>query len=119
MTETSGVTSISAGTVDTTEMPVSIGKMCPNLEGKIVDSKGDALPLGEAGELWLRGTQIMQGYLNNPKATQETITADGWLRTGDIAKFGKSGDIYLVDRLKEVIKVKGFQVRKIPPRKLF
>jgi len=62
------------------------------------------------GEILIRGPNIMKGYLNNPKANEETFTADGWLRTGDIGKMAKDGHIYVVDRLKELIKVKGFQV---------
>ena len=62
------------------------------------------------GELWIKGPQVMQGYLNNAKATAETITDDGWLRTGDIARIDEDGYLFIVDRLKELIKYKGFQV---------
>lgn len=64
----------------------------------------------ESGELLVRGPQVMLGYHNNEKATQETITADGWLRTGDIAHYDENQSFYITDRLKELIKVKGFQV---------
>ena len=60
--------------------------------------------------MWVKGPQVMQGYLNNPTATAETITPDGWLRTGDIAYVDEDGFVFVVDRLKELIKVKGFQV---------
>ncbi|MFC6639704.1 AMP-binding enzyme [Sulfitobacter sediminilitoris] len=65
---------------------------------------------GEDGELWVRGPQVMKGYLNNAKATAETIVEDGWLRTGDIAHFDSDGYLFITDRLKELIKYKGFQV---------
>lgn len=87
------------------------GLALPNTECRIVDIEtGDDKPAGEEGELWIRGPQVMKGYLNNPDATAETITADGWLRTGDIATIDADGYMFIVDRLKELIKFKGFQV---------
>lgn len=83
----------------------------PNTASKIVDpNSGDTLGQGEEGELWVKGPQVMQGYLNNALATAETITKDGWLRTGDIARIDADGYMFIVDRLKELIKYKGFQV---------
>jgi 4-coumarate--CoA ligase len=83
----------------------------PNTESRIVDPETlKDLPRGEDGELWVRGPQVMKGYLNNAKATAETITEDGWLRTGDIAHFDEDGFLYITDRLKELIKYKGFQI---------
>lgn len=81
-----------------------------------VDSKETKGP-GESntGELWIRGPQIMAGYLNNEEATQRTVDADGFLHTGDVGYFDDSGNFYVVDRLKELIKFKGFQV---PPAEL-
>ncbi len=64
----------------------------------------------EEGELWIRGPQVMKGYHNNPKATAETITGDGWLRTGDLGLIDDDGELWIRDRLKELIKYKGFQV---------
>jgi len=110
LTETSGMVAITSGPVDASEVSVSIGKVSANSEAKVVDTEGRAQPLGATGELWLRGPLIMQGYLDNPKATMDTITLDGWLKTGDIATIKDDGNIYIVDRLKEIIKVKGFQV---------
>jgi len=71
--------------------------------------------VGEDGELWIRGPQVMRGYLNNPDATAATIDADGWLHTGDIGHADPDGHFVVVDRLKELIKYKGFQV---PPAEL-
>lgn len=87
------------------------GLTVPNTLCRIVDvESGVDLPAGKEGELWVKGPQVMQGYLNNPKATAETIVEDGWLRTGDIAMFDQDGYMFVVDRLKELIKYKGFQV---------
>lgn len=87
------------------------GQAVPNTECRIVDIEtGADLSAGEEGELWIKGPQVMQGYLNNPAATAETITDDGWLRTGDIARIDNDGYMFITDRLKELIKYKGFQV---------
>ena len=72
-------------------------------------STGENLPEHSTGELCIRGPQIMKGYLNNEKATEETIKK-GWLHTGDVAYYDPDGNIFITDRLKELIKVKGFQV---------
>ncbi|MDK3019043.1 AMP-binding protein [Pseudodonghicola flavimaris] len=91
--------------------PGASGVTISNTECRIVDpATGQDLPLGEDGELWVKGPQVMKGYLNNPKATAETIVEDGWLRTGDIGHFDEDGYLYITDRLKELIKYKGFQV---------
>jgi len=96
--------------------PGSVGLTVANTEIRIVDpDSGEDLPVGPEGELWIRGPQVMKGYLNNPEATTETIDSDGWLHTGDIARIDGEGHVYIVDRLKELIKVKGFQV---PPAEL-
>ena len=89
----------------------AVGVGVPNTACKIVDPEtGDALAVDGEGELWVKGPQVMQGYLNNAKANAETITSDGWLRTGDIARVDADGYLFIVDRLKELIKYKGFQV---------
>ena len=88
----------------------SCGVVTPNTECKIVDvSTGENLPANKTGELCIRGPQIMKGYLDNEKATIDTIKK-GWLHSGDIAYYDEGGNIFIVDRLKELIKVKGFQV---------
>jgi len=96
--------------------PGSIGVLLPNTECRIVDPETEHdLGLDEDGEVWIRGPQVMAGYLNNPEATAITIDADGWLHTGDIGHVDEDGHFYIVDRLKELIKYKGFQV---PPAEL-
>lgn len=96
--------------------PGSIGILIPSTECRIVDTEtGKDLGLGEDGEIWVRGPQVMPGYLNNEKATKETIDEDGWLHTGDIGHVDADGHFTIVDRLKELIKFKGFQV---PPAEL-
>lgn len=87
------------------------GLTIPNTETRIVDPATLAdVPEGADGEIWVRGPQVMKGYLNNPAATAATITQDGWLRTGDIGHVDADGYLFITDRLKELIKVKGFQV---------
>ena len=96
--------------------PGSVGALIPNTEARLVDPEtGEDVAEGEEGELWVRGPQVMTGYLNNPEATRETLVQDGWLRTGDIARIDPQGFTYIVDRLKELIKYKGHQV---PPAEL-
>lgn len=89
----------------------SIGVVAPNQEARLVDpDTGKDVARGERGELWVRGPNIMKGYRNNVKATKETIDPEGWLHTGDIAVVDEEGTFFIVDRLKELIKYKGFQV---------
>jgi acyl-CoA synthetase (AMP-forming)/AMP-acid ligase II len=96
--------------------PGSVGRLIPNTEARLVDPEtGEDVAEGEEGEIWMRGPQVMLGYLNNPEATAETITPDGWLRSGDIGRVDENGYFYVVDRLKELIKYKGYQV---PPAEL-
>lgn len=95
----------------------SVGVPTSITQAKIValdDPELKGLPENEQGELLLRGPQVMLGYLNNKEATEEMII-DGWLRTGDLAYYDNEGSFYITDRLKELIKVKGFQV---PPAEL-
>ena len=101
----------------TTDKPNSIGTLVPNMEMKIVDVETkqplptlDAEGKPSVGEFWYRGPNIMLGYLNNPEATAETVDADGFLHTGDVGFMDSDGDCFIVDRCKELIKVKGFQV---------
>lgn len=91
--------------------PGSVGPPVANSENRVVDvTTGAALPLGREGELWVRSDAGMSGYLNQPQATAATLDAEGWVHTGDIARIDDDGHVYIVDRLKELIKVSGFQV---------
>jgi acyl-CoA synthetase (AMP-forming)/AMP-acid ligase II len=89
----------------------SVGFAIPNTECRLVDpgTGEDAAP-GQPGELWIRGPQVMKGYLNNEEATRNTVDADGWLHTGDVAVVDDNGCYTVVDRVKELIKYKGYQV---------
>lgn len=96
--------------------PGTIGELLPATEGRIVDpATGADLGPGADGEILVRGPQVMKGYLNNPAATAAMIDGAGWLHTGDIGHADADGYFTVVDRLKELIKVKGFQV---PPAEL-
>jgi acyl-CoA synthetase (AMP-forming)/AMP-acid ligase II len=99
----------------------SCGWTVPNAESKIVDPETGAeidpptSGLSDTGELWFRGPNVMAGYLGNDEATTQTIDDDGFLHTGDVARVDSTGCVYIVDRLKELIKYKGYQV---PPAEL-
>lgn len=101
MTEVCGIISYISGDIFL-ERPESAGPLCPALEGHAVDADGNALGPGEIGEICVRGTSVIKGYLNRPEASAETIV-DGWLHTGDIGYFDEDGFIYLVDRAKDMI----------------
>jgi acyl-CoA synthetase (AMP-forming)/AMP-acid ligase II len=111
-----GMTEASPGTHQvfddefTTMPPGSVGRLSPNTEARLVrpGSGADAGP-GETGELLIRGPQVMAGYLGDPGATAETVTG-GWLHTGDLVRVDQHGVFWIVDRLKELIKYKGYQV---------
>ena len=87
----------------------SIGMPVPSTDIKLVDEEGNEVPMGEAGEMLVKGPQVMKGYLNRPDATDEMIV-DGWLATGDIARCDEDGYFYIVDRKKDMILVSGFNV---------
>jgi len=89
----------------------SVGPCGPNTLCKVVDpASGVELGPNEQGELWMRGPQIMKGYLNNPEATAQAIDVEGWYHTGDIGYADRDGYFYISDRVKEMIKYKGYQV---------
>ncbi|MEV7079957.1 4-coumarate--CoA ligase family protein [Streptomyces sp. NPDC093516] len=92
--------------------PGTVGKLVAGTEMRIVslDDPAEDLPVGEPGEILIRGPQIMKGYLGRPDATAALIDADGWLHTGDVGYADADGWLFVVDRVKELIKYKGFQV---------
>jgi long-chain acyl-CoA synthetase len=101
MTETCGIiTSISGDFF--VDKPESAGPAMPVYETRLVDADGNDVPMGEVGELWVRGAQVIRGYLNRPEATAESIT-DGWLHTGDIARMDADDFIFIVDRAKDMV----------------
>lgn len=112
LTETSPVTHVSL-TDDI--KPGSVGITVPATECRIVDPEGTDVAEGGEGELLIRGPQVMIGYLNNPQATADTLDEERWLHTGDVGRFDADGHLFIVDRVKELIKFKGFQV---PPAEL-
>jgi acyl-CoA synthetase (AMP-forming)/AMP-acid ligase II len=89
----------------------SVGPLAPGTDARLIDpDSGEDVDPGERGEVLIRGPQVMLGYLNNAAATADTIDTDGWLHTGDVATVDDDGWFYIVDRVKELIKYKGFQV---------
>jgi long-chain acyl-CoA synthetase len=101
MTETCGIiTAVSADFF--VDKPASCGPAMPSFEARCVDDNGNFLPVGEMGELWVKGAPVIKGYLNRPDATKESIT-DGWLHTGDVARIDEDGFIFLVDRKKDMV----------------
>jgi len=109
LTETSAT--VTAPDRDQPVAPGSVGRAMPGTELRVVDPESGAdLGPGEPGELWVRGPQTMAGYLHRPDATAAMIDADGWLHTGDLVVVDEEGQLFIVDRLKELIKVSAFQV---------
>jgi long-chain acyl-CoA synthetase len=88
----------------------SIGLPVPNTEVKVVDDAGNILPVGQAGELCVRGPQVMLGYWQRPEETAKVMDADGYFRTGDVALVREDGFLQIVDRKKDMIVVSGFNV---------
>lgn len=108
LTETSPAACINPP--DLTEYNASIGLPIPGTEASVRDENNNALGVGEAGELCIRGPQVMMGYWKRPDATAETIDSEGWLHTGDVAEMDDKGYFRIVDRLKDMILVSGFNV---------
>ncbi|XP_052749617.1 uncharacterized protein LOC113512676 [Galleria mellonella] len=113
LTETCGSFSVAR---KTDRNHASVGYVLSNCQAKIADMEThQALGPGKEGELWVRGPNVMSGYYKNEEATKSDFTDDGWYKTGDIAKYDENNYLYVTDRLKELIKVKGYQV---PPAEL-
>ncbi|WP_421684095.1 long-chain-fatty-acid--CoA ligase [Stutzerimonas urumqiensis] len=88
----------------------TVGLPVPGTALKVIDDEGNELPLGERGELCVKGPQVMKGYWNRPDATAEVLDAEGWLKTGDVAIIDEDGFVRIVDRKKDLIIVSGFNV---------
>jgi len=101
---------ISQTLVDRRTEDDSIGPVLPGLDVRLVDANGREVSDEGVGELWMRGPTVMKGYYRAPEATAATVTPDGWLRTGDLARQAPNGDLYLVGRAKELIIRSGFNV---------
>lgn len=93
----------------------SVGRLLPNQIAKYMSPEENEVPLGEVGELWIKGPNVFKGYLNNPEGTKNALTGDGFFKTGDVGYQDHKGNFYITDRIKELIKYKGFQV---PPAEL-
>jgi long-chain acyl-CoA synthetase len=107
LTEASPVVTTSAGLEPRLG---SVGKALAGVELRLVDSDGEDALVGDVGEVWVRGPNVFAGYLDDPDATARVLTADGWLRTGDIGVCDDDGWLYLVDRAKDLVIVSGFNV---------
>ncbi|XP_022775637.1 4-coumarate--CoA ligase-like 9 [Durio zibethinus] len=110
LTETTGRVFGTMGP-DESRLEGATGKLMANCEAKIVDPEtGAALPPSMPGELWVRGALVMKGYVDDEEATAATLDTEGWLRTGDLCYINNEGFLFFVDRIKELIKYKGYQV---------
>jgi acyl-CoA synthetase (AMP-forming)/AMP-acid ligase II len=112
-----GMTELSPGTHvvpqdDPEPPPGAVGKLFPSTEMRLVGADGND---AEEGEIWIRGPQVMKGYLGRPADTDATVDGDGWLHTGDIGRVDSRGYLFVIDRVKELIKYHGYQV---PPAEL-
>ena len=108
LTEASPAVSTSFGTGR--NRPGSVGPPLPGVEVRLVDEEGDPVLEGDPGEIWVRGANVFAGYWRDPEATARVLTSDGWLRTGDIGVVGEDGDLFVVDRSKDLVIVSGFNV---------
>ncbi len=108
LTESCGVVSICRADDSPERISRTSGRAMDGVEIKCVDSTGEEVPAGSAGEIWCRGFNVMQGYLDNPEETARTITPDGWLRTGDIGVMDEDGYVRITDRIKDMFIVGGF-----------
>lgn len=111
LTESCGAATYFVSDEQAKSRPGSSGGLMPKFFAKVVDTEtGLALPPNGEGELWLKSSTVMKGYLGNEVATDATLTPDGWLKTGDLCFFDEDGFLYIVDRIKELIKHNGYQV---------
>ena len=108
MTETCGTATVGDPNDDAETIATTVGRPIEGTEIRIVDANGAVLPAGEAGEVQVRGYNVMQGYFDDPAATAATIEPDGWLHTGDVGKLRPDGNLCITDRLKDMFVVGGF-----------
>ena len=108
LTESCGVVSICRADDSAERISHSSGRAMDGVEMKCVDAQGNAVSRGEEGEIWFRGFNVMRGYLDDPEETARTITADGWLKTGDVGVMDEDGYVRITDRLKDMFIVGGF-----------
>lgn len=108
LTEASPVVTTTLGTGR--NEPGSVGRPLPGVELRLVDETGADVLEGDPGEIWVRGPNVFGGYFEDMSATAEVLTGDGWLRTGDVGVVGDEGDLYVVDRRKDLVIVSGFNV---------
>ncbi len=101
---------VTTAVMDEPARPSSIGIPLPGVEVRLIDDEGDDALAGDPGEIWVRGPNVFPGYWQDPDATAAALSADGWLRTGDIAVVGDDGELAIVDRAKDLIIVSGFNV---------
>ncbi|KAJ2633600.1 hypothetical protein H4R22_000347 [Coemansia sp. RSA 1290] len=101
---------LSLNPVSGTRNVMSVGRLVPNIEARVLDDDGNFVGIGKAGELCFRGPNVMLGYVNNPEETQKTIDQDGFLHTGDVGHIDEHQHVFITDRKKELIKFNGFQV---------
>jgi long-chain acyl-CoA synthetase len=102
LTETSSVTTLNSG-ADYQRHPDSVGVPVPVVDVQVVDELGEPLALGETGELWIRGPNVVKGYWGKPEATAESFTEGGWFHSGDVARLDEEGFVYIVDRAKDMV----------------
>lgn len=108
LTETCGVVSICRPDDSAERISHSSGRAMEGVEMKCVDAQGEAVSAGAEGEIWCRGYNVMRGYINDPEETSNTITADGWLKTGDVGVMDAAGYVRITDRIKDMFIVGGF-----------
>ena len=108
LTETTGIVTMCRHDDPDETIAHTSGRAIPDVEVRVVDDHGDDVPVGQPGEIWARGYNVMAGYFGNPEATAEAINADGWLATGDIAVQDAQGNVRITDRKKDMFIVGGF-----------
>ncbi|MCP4069498.1 MAG: AMP-binding protein, partial [Phycisphaeraceae bacterium] len=108
LTETCGVVTMCRFDDDPETIATTSGRSIPDVEVRCVDPKGNEVPRGEPGEVWVRGYNVMQGYFDDPAETEKTIDREGWLHTGDVAIMDERGYVKITDRIKDMFITGGF-----------